>query len=208
MPASLIYRSGAAYELAMMALYRGHYFARYTAIADLIPCGAEVLELCCGPAVLYRRHLRRKNVRYRALDLSEKFTNGLAERGIAAEAWDLRSERPLPTAEYVIMQASLYHFLPHACLILDRMLDAARKSVIIAEPVRNMVHSRLKLVAWLSRKLTDPGSGSQPHRFGETELDDLMRGRGQLLGREFLSPGGREKVYVFEKRAVSRAEAP
>jgi hypothetical protein len=70
-----------------------------------------------------------------------------------------------------------------------------------------MARSRLPLVAWLSRKLTDPGSGSQPHRFGEAELGDLMRGRGQMLRREFLSPGGREKIYVFEKCALSRAEA-
>ena len=202
MPASLIYRSAAAYELAMMALYRSHYFARYAAIADLIPSGAEVLELCCGPAILYRRYLRRKNVSYRAVDLSEKFARDLAARGVAAEAWDLRNERPLPAAEYVIMQASLYHFLPDAGRILDRMLEAARKAVIVAEPVRNLAHSRLWFVAWLSRKLTDPGSGSQPRRFVETELDDLMRGRGHLLRREFLSPGGREKVYVFDKDAL------
>jgi len=50
MGVSLIYRSRTAYELAMLALYRSHYAERHEAIANLIPSGTEVLELCCGPA--------------------------------------------------------------------------------------------------------------------------------------------------------------
>lgn len=63
--ASLIYRSRAGYELAMFMLYGRHYSARYRAIANLIPYGAEVLELCCGPGILYERYLRYKDVAYR-----------------------------------------------------------------------------------------------------------------------------------------------
>jgi hypothetical protein len=183
----------------MIALYQRHYFARYRALADLIPCRAEVLELCCGPGILYRRYLRQKNVQYHGVDINERFIRDLVDRGISAETWDLRSARPLPPAEYVIMQASLYHFLPDASWMLDRMLEAAHKTVIVAEPIRNLTCSRLKFVARLSHRLTDPGNGSQAKRFGESELDELMVLHGELLRRKFLVPGGREKVYVFEK---------
>lgn len=207
MAAALIYRSSAVYELAMMALYGRHYSARYKTIADLIPREAEVLELCCGPGTLYLRYLRQKNVKYRAIDMSEEFARALLRRGIAIELWDLRSERPLPTAEYVIMQGSLYHLLPDAGPMLDRMLEAARKTVIVAEPMRNFARSRFALLRWLSRKLTEPGSGSQARRLVEKELDELMTRYGNLLCRQFLAPGGRDKVYVLEKDLGAKSKA-
>jgi trans-aconitate methyltransferase len=195
---SLIYRSGLGYELVMMALYRRHYSARYQAIADLIPQQAEVLELCCGPGILYQRYLRRKNVRYRGLDMNEKFVEQLMRHGVASERWDLRRNHALPRADYVIMQASLYHFLPNAGGMLDRMFEAARKAVIVAEPIRNLACSRLPWMADLARKLTDPGSGAQENRFVEKSLDELAQRYGGPR-QAFLTPGGREKVYVFEK---------
>lgn len=204
MATSLIYRSGLGYELVMMALYRRHYSSRYQAIANLIPQRADVLELCCGPGILYQRYLRRKKVRYRGLDMSEKFVRRLVRRGVTTERWDLRSDRPLPRAEYVIMQASLYHFLPDAGGMLDRMVEAARKAVIVAEPIRNLASSRLRWVAYVAGRLTDPGNGSQENRFDEKSLDKLARRYDVLLRRAFLAPGGREKVYVFEKDSPDR----
>lgn len=199
MRTSLIYRSNAGYELVMLALYRRHYLARYRTVANLVPAGAEVLELCCGPGILYRRFLRHKNVRYRGLDVSENFVQHLLRRGIPAERWDLRGETPLPPAEYIIMQASLYHFLPNAAGMLRRMLNAARKAVIIAEPIRNLASSRWPAVAYLARRLSDPGGGTAANRFVEKTLDELAEQQKPLLRKAFLAPGGREKVYLFEK---------
>ena len=42
------------YESLMLALYGRHYAARFRAIAELIPAGSSVLELCCGPGILFR----------------------------------------------------------------------------------------------------------------------------------------------------------
>jgi trans-aconitate methyltransferase len=203
MGVSLIYRSRIAYEFAMVALYRRHYAGRYEVIADLIPGGAAVLELCCGPGILYDRYLRPKNISYRGLDFSEKFVSDLRERGIAAEHRDLRSDCPLPHAEYVIMQASLYHFLPEADRVLDRMLEAAEKQVIIAEPIKNLASSNVPMIARLSRKLTDAGAGSSAGRFDEEMLDALAAQYGSMLRKSFLSPGGREKICIFDKVAVT-----
>ena len=198
---SLIYRNRTLYELAMLALYGRYYSARYEAIADLIPRGADVLDLCCGPATLYHRYLKQKNVTYRGLDINHHFVTDLVRRGISAEQWDLRDDRPLPRAGYVIMQASLYHFLPDAERVLERMLVAAGNQVIVAEPIKNLSSSKVPLVAYLSQRLTDSGAGAQANRFVEQTLDELAQLHGDLIHRSFLVPGGREKVYVFEKVA-------
>lgn len=199
MAVGLIYRSPALYELAMLGLYGRHYPARYRALADLIPPGSSVLDLCCGPAVLYERHLRQKSVEYTGLDINETFVRGLKRRGVRAEVWDLREDAPLPPADSVVMQASLYHFLPDPLPVLGRMLEAARVRVIIAEPVRNLSCSRLPLLGPLARLLTDPGVGRQPYRFTEDVLDEVIRSLCTCRPRSNLIGGGREKIYVIDK---------
>ena len=100
------------------------------------------------------------------------------------------------------MQASLYHFLPGADTIVDRMLAAARERVIIAEPIRNLSSSGLPLVALIGRRAADPGAGSDGHaqRFDEPALDRLMRPYERQTVEAFTIPGGREKVYVLDPR--------
>ncbi len=204
MAAGLIYRSPALYELAMLGLYGRHYPSRYRSVAELIPPRSSVLDLCCGPAVLYRRYLRQKSVEYTGLDINETFVKGLKRRGVPAELWDLRGDVPLPPADSVVMQASLYHFLPDPLPILGRMLEAARKQVIVAEPVRNLSSSRLPLLGPLARRLTDPGVGGQQYRFTEGALDELMKSLCSEPPEVRLIGGGREKVYVIEKRWEAR----
>lgn len=183
----------------MLALYGRHYPARYRALADVIPHGASVLDLCCGPGVLYERYLRRKSVDYTGLDINETFVRGLVRRGVRARVWDLREDAPLPPADCVVMQASLYHFLPDPAPVLRRMLAAARRQVVITEPVRNLSRSRLPLLRALSRLLTDPGTGAHPHRFDERTLDELIGSLRPRPARAALIGGGREKMYVIEK---------
>ena len=54
-PPGLVYRSAAVYEAVMRLLYGRHYVARQRAVADLIPAGASLLELCCGPIGYFRQ---------------------------------------------------------------------------------------------------------------------------------------------------------
>jgi hypothetical protein len=194
---SIIYKSAPLYELAMLALYGRHYASRYRAVADLIPAGASVVDLCCGPALLFNRHLRHKNVRYTGLDVNAGFIEKLARDGGDGRVWDLREDAPLPPADYVMMQASLYHFLPDALPVVNRMLKAARRQVIVAEPIRNLAASNSRLLATLGRLFTNPGVGEQPHRFTEESLDKLFAVYESQVDRSFLIAGGREKVYVI-----------
>jgi SAM-dependent methyltransferase len=194
---SIIYKSAPLYELAMLVLYGRHYPSRYRAIADLIPAETSVLDLCCGPALLFDRHLRHKNVRYMGLDMNAGFIERLTRRGGSGKVWDLSQDDPLPQADFVLMQASLYHFLPDPLPIVERMLKAARRQVIIAEPVRNLTTSHSPLLAMLGRVFTKTGAGEQPRRFTEESLDKLFAVYERQVDQSFLIAGGREKVYVI-----------
>ena len=195
MSSSPIYKRPALYEAVMLMLYRRNYFNRYRSIADLIPPGSSVLDLCCGPAVLYDRYLRNKSVCYTGLDLSPHFIQHLQRRGGNGRVWDVRSPAPLPAADSVVMQASLYHF--DARPVVERMLQAARSQVIIAEPVRNLANSRYRLVAECARRLTNAGDGPAAARFTPQSLDSFFASFGSHMRRSFHIPGGREKVFVL-----------
>jgi SAM-dependent methyltransferase len=200
MTRSLIYRSAPIYEAVMRLLYGRGYNERFRSLAELIPGGSSVLDVCCGPGTLFQRYLRAKGVRYTGLDINRRFIERLSADGATGITWNLKDNRPLPRAEYVIIQSSLYHFLPDASSVIERMIAAADKQLLIAEPIRNVVDSRIRPVAFIARKLADPGTGDQPSRFNEARLDALMeryRRRGHAV-RSKLIAGGREKLYILE----------
>jgi SAM-dependent methyltransferase len=192
----------------MALLYGRYYFARYQALDALVPTGSRVLDLCCGPATLYFRYLKHRGVQYTGLDINEKFIRRLVRKGGHGQVWDLRQDLPLPETDYVIMEASLYHFSTDARRIVHRMLEAARQQVIIAEPVRNLASRKLSLLAFLARRQTDPGSGEQAFRFTEETLDGFFAPYAAQVSRSFLIPGGREKVYVLNKDSQARQLVP
>ncbi|MGH2914604.1 MAG: class I SAM-dependent methyltransferase [Solirubrobacteraceae bacterium] len=203
MSASLVYRSARGYELVMLALYGRHYAGRMRAVADRVRPGASVLELCPGPGALYQRHLRARAGSYTAVDVNERFLARLRLLGARTIALDLScGDESLPAADVVIMQASLYHFLPDARSIVERMLAAARERVIVSEPIRNLSTSRVPLVARVGRGGTDPGGAGDGHRqrFDERTLARLMDSYRRLWVESFKIPGGREQVYVLDPR--------
>lgn len=201
----LIYKNPALYELVMCLLYRRHYAARYRVIADLIPARSTVVDLCCGPATLYHRHLRQKSIQYTGLDLSPSFIDALNKRGGRGLLWDLRSDKPLPRAEYVVIHGGLCYALPDPSPIIDRMFAAATRQVIIAEPIRNLSTSRIRLVSKISRRLTGATKGNHPARFTEETFDKLFEHYPPEQKRSFKIPSGRDKVYVLEKAGASAA---
>ncbi len=195
---SLVYRSAAGYELLMRVLYGRHYAARMQAVANQVPGGATVLECCCGPGTLYLRHLRGRTSGYMGIDVNQRFVDRLRRRGVDARRLDLAAEGvELPPADVVILQASLYQFLPHAERILERMLAAAGERVIVSEPVRNLASSRVAPIARLGARATDPGVGGHDQRFTEESLAALMARYRERVLTSFPIPGGREMVYVL-----------
>ena len=112
MSPSLVYRSALGYELLMRALYGRHYGARMRAVAEQVPEGASVLELCCGPGTLYLRHLRERTSGYVGIDVNHRFVACLRRRGVDARRLDLAGEDPLPGGRRGDPPSQLDHFLP------------------------------------------------------------------------------------------------
>jgi trans-aconitate methyltransferase len=186
----------------MRALYGRHYGARLQAVAAQVPRGSSVLELCCGPGVLYERHLRHIVSSYIGIDINEGFVSALRRRGVDARKLDLTdSGQPLPRADVVIMQASLYHFLPDARPMLRRMLAAANHVVIIAEPIRNLATSSNKIVRRLARITVNPGAGQYDRRFTDATLREAISGC--EIVSTFLMEGGRERVIVLDPAGLA-----
>ncbi len=200
LPESLIYRSAWGYGLAMRVLYGRYYAARDAAVAAHISDGASVLELCCGPARLYLRELRGRIGSYVALDVSERFVCRLRALGVDARRADVATAE-LPVADIVVMQASLYQFEPDAEAIVRRMRAAARATVIVAEPVRNLASSRLGIVARLGARGAATQRGAQAERFEAASLQALMARFGAAVVFSGPIPGGREHVYVLSGTA-------
>jgi SAM-dependent methyltransferase len=188
----------------MVALYGRHYAARYGAVSSLIPDNASVLEVCCGPGHLYQRYLRGRGIAYHGIDINPRFVARVARLGGTAQVADITELAVLPEADHVVMQASLYHFLPDPGPVVDRMLAAARRSVIVAEPVKNLSTSGVPVLSWLARLHADPGSGGHGDRFSAESLERFMARYSDRIQKSFLIPGGRERVYVL---ASSRSSA-
>ncbi len=194
---SFIYSSQNVYQFVMRLLYGRNFRARYEALAEEISTGAQVVDLCAGDAYLYRHFLRKKGVTYLGLELSPQFVAAGKAQGVSMREFDVWNEK-IPPAEIVIMQASLYQFLPNAEAVVQKMLVAARRKVIIAEPIRNLSEEN----SWLgkiSRALTKPRTEDEAYsgqRFNEATLRKLFRSFA-AFEREFLIPGGREMIGVF-----------
>jgi SAM-dependent methyltransferase len=198
MSKSLIYRSPRIYDAVMHVLYGRHARARVAAVAELVHPHASVVELCCGTARLYRDHLRDWHADYLGLDLNPRFVEAARHAGACAEVRDVGDGAPLPPADVIVIQASLYHFLPEPERIVDRMLAAARSRVIVSEPVRNLSMIGVGLVAALARRSADPGGGGGDRRFDEALLNAFMLRYDAAVERELAIPGGRDKIFVLD----------
>jgi hypothetical protein len=71
--------------------------------------------------------------------------------------------------------------------------------VVIAEPVRNLASSKLRLLALAGKLFTNPGVGDHRYRFDEASLDQLFSHYSSSVVQSGLIAGGREKMYVLAR---------
>lgn len=192
---SLVYAHPWLYQAIMRALYGRWFSGRYRALAELLPQGSEVFEACAGDAFLYQRFLRAKGIRYQAGDLNQRFVKHGRQRGIPFIRHDLLND-PIPRADHVVLQASLYQFIPDERRVIEKLLAAARQTVIIAEPVRNLSNTNSRLIRLIAQKSANPGDGHKLARFDESSLAALFRDHfADRLIDSRPAPGGREMIY-------------
>jgi hypothetical protein len=182
----------------MRGLYGRYFSDRYLAVAAEVPARATVVEVCAGDCYLYLHYLRPKSVTYLGLDLSAHLVRWAQAQGVNARQWNMWEDE-IPSADVVIMQAGLYHFMPQTKAIIQKMLAAARQAVIIAEPIQNITSSSNPAMAWLGRQLVrltvteriDPG-----RRFERQSLMVVFQSLDEFK-YAYLIPGGKEMVGVF-----------
>jgi len=197
---SPIYWHPFLYACCIRLLYGRHFDARYKAVADRVPGNASVFECCAGDAMLYTRYLSSKQVRYAGGDANDTFVRAGRKRGVELIRHDILRDA-VPQADCVILQGSLYQFIPGEKAVVDKLLAAAKERLIIAEPIINLASHHNPIIAFLGQVGANPGSGKAEHRFTEQTLDRFMLAnfRGQI--REAVTiAGGREKMYVLSPR--------
>jgi hypothetical protein len=107
----------------------------------------------------------------------------------------------------VIMQASLYQFHDLATTLLPRLWGAARRRLVVAEPMRNLAQSRSRLARAAARRLTRTPDGVHEFRYTEQTLLDLYRRCGVPVARVGRTPRGHE-IVVCSLRAPSPGAGP
>jgi len=182
------------YRAAMKAVYGGCFEKRYALIAAEIPDGAQVDDFCCGDASLYFDYLRRRSIRYRGFDLNPVFVRWLRRRGVEACVFDLETD-PVPSGQILVLQASLYQFIPGQRKILDKLFSSGHERIIIAEPVSNLSQSHSRLLRGLARLATATDKGARPDRFEREQLLDLFR----QYSVSRVIDADRELIGIFER---------
>jgi len=193
---SPIYWHPYLYEAALRLLYRSRYRKRIQTVADWIAEGVSVADVCAGDCSLYRYGLRGRNVTYTAYDVNPVFVRWARGRGLAMEWLDLRSQE-IPPADCVVMMGSLYQFIPRHAEILDQLIRAARRRVIVNEPVMNLAQSSHAWVRQAAYFLSRADSQGSRRRFTESEMRSLLEGRG--FHSIALLAGGRDLAAVLDK---------
>lgn len=193
---SLIYWRPWLYSLFIRFSYGRHSRARYEAIASLVDRGSSLVDVCCGDCRVFQ-FLKGKDVDYLGLDFNPAFIRAAHKKGIKAHLCDIR-EDPVPSTDYVLIQGSLYQFIDEKDAILEKLLKAAKKHLIISEPVKNKANSTFAPASWLARKLSNPGDGDKPFKFDAQTFRSALHPVRARIVKEFTAANGIDSIVMLK----------
>ena len=185
------------YQTAMRILYGKHFEGRYKTLVELIPRNSSVTEVCMGDAYLYRNYLREKNVKYIGLDINPIFIASALKLGVFAKHHNLITDN-IPRADYTVIQASLYQFIPEQASIIKKLLHATNNTLFIAEPIKNLATSQNPVLSFIGKYSTNPKNQHAISRFNKNSLLAFFHQFNEF--KEAIEiKGGRELIGVFKK---------
>jgi hypothetical protein len=183
----------------MRILYGKNYKYRFTSISEEIPDKVKVLDVCCGDAALYSRELKGR-VSYVGTDINKNFIKSGKRKFINILPLNVIRD-DLPNSDYVIMQASLYQFIPNHKKIVEKLLNSANSKVIICEPIINLSKSKNRLISLIARYSGNPGTGHKTNRFDEKSFKSLFESFFENKIEKFKKiKGGRELMVVLNAK--------
>lgn len=196
MKTGFVYWHPMIYQFGMRLLYGKNFLSRYETISDLLPENVSVVDLCCGDCYM-EKILRKKRIDYLGVDLNPAFIKHALKRGIKAQLIDIE-QGEIPKGDYIIMQVSLYQFMPNHRALIDKMFASANKGVIISEPTRHVSSAKNPLVSLLGILATRVNSKDFPNRLTKIELLDLFNEYKVSSVKEI--NGGRDLIGLFIKK--------
>jgi len=179
----------------MKKLYGKQFESRYSNLVRHIPAEKSITELCPGDGYLFEKYLEKTNPHYNAVEWNRKFSLYLREMGVKVVTQDLTSAA-IPSAQIVLMQASLYQFEDHASIV-KKIFEAAQELVVIAEPIDNIASSKNKIISGLGAHLSNPGDGPKHFRFTKRSLLDAFEGYPDPQVHHY--PEAKEVILIFQK---------
>jgi len=174
-----------------------HYNTRYKTIKNSIEENSSVIDVCCGDSKLYS-FLKSKNVDYLGLDFNPTFIKSSKKRGINVRLFNMYEDE-IPKSDIIVIQASLYQFIPNHSEILDKLYNATNKYLIITEPIRSYAQSKNKIVSLIGRLLNNPGDDMKIHRFTLQTFKEALNPFQENIVSEFVMNGDIEYMVVIKK---------
>ena len=160
-----------------------------------------MVDVCCGDSYL-QSFFENKNIEYLGLDFNPTFINFSSKRGINAKLFNIYKD-DIPQADYIVIQTSLYQFIPNHDQILQKLYQAADKYLIITETLKSLGGSGNKFVSSIGRFLNNPGDGVKAERFVMQTFKKAMKPFQKNIEHEFFINGGLDYLVVIKKTESS-----
>lgn len=167
-----IYLHPITYKMFCRLRYGQHFSRRYLSLCEIVEKNSTFLDLCAGDYLLYNA-LKTKDIKYTAIDINPHFTRKLTRKGFNAILGDVL-EIEFPVSDYVYMGASLYQFYNYEEFIIRKMQRAAKKKVIVIEPVSRFVSQKNRIMRWLVEVATKVNGNSFSHRYDYETLHSKL----------------------------------
>jgi len=168
-------------------------------VSQWVPHGVSVVEVAAGCGEFYEAALCGKVSSYVALDVNPAFVKAMTQKGIQAMRTDVLTA-PVPVGDTVIMMSAFYHFKEHGDRVLTKLLNSAKRNVILVEPVNNPVdvhrwRDRLRAV------LVSMGEGPIYERYMSDELLRLCERHATVLHHQLMHDN--DYLVVLQGQALS-----
>ena len=178
-------------------MYKNHYNERYEAINNAIADNSSVVDVCCGDSYL-QSFFRNKNIDYLGLDFNSTFIDFSSKRGINVKLFNIY-EDDIPRADYIILQTSLYQFIPKHFQILQKLYQAADKYLIVTETMASYGGSKNKFISMIGKLLNNPGDGIKVERFSLPTFKKALEPFKINIENESFINGGLDYLVVIKK---------
>jgi hypothetical protein len=151
-----------------------------------------------GDAYFYRHYLSKKNIRYSCADINPVFVRHAKNKGLQVSLLDI-PKGAIPPADIILLQGSLYHFIPDEGALIRRLLGACRSQVIISESTENLSNDSRPLKSMIGTFLSKAKSGQSKIKFTAEMLKASFAPFEKHISVWEESPGNRELIVVLEK---------